>query len=70
MYYMYMYFKLKFQQCMLVWVCDQGVTGRNFQIKMYFCSWSLFILENSVDTDEMPQNLRHFIWVFTVYQSI
>ena len=28
-----------------------------------------FVLANSADPDEMPHNMWHFIWVFTVCQS-
>ena len=27
------------------------------------------VLENNVEPDEMPHNMWHFIWVFTVCQS-
>ena len=39
----------------------RGITDYNFQIKFIDC----FVLANSVDPDEM----LHFIWVFTVCQS-
>ena len=35
-----------------------GVTGYNFQIKIVFLSLMIvFVLENSVDTDELPPNV-------------
>ena len=47
----------------------------NFQIKncTLYINLSLkiiFVLANSVDPDEMPQTMWHFIWVFTICQSI
>ena len=43
-----------------------------FPNKIVFLSLkTVFVLANSVDPDEMPHStLRHFIWVFTVCDSV
>ena len=41
-----------------------------FQNKFVFLSLKIvFVLANSVDPDEMPHSLRHFIWAFTICDS-
>ena len=47
----------------------QGVTGRNFQIMLYFSPHGSFLSQKTVQTLMKCRILRHFIWVFTVLQS-